>query len=158
MGGEIDDVVEAVDDIVPRVGRIDNPNNVYLSVNESNAAEALAALGYDVKVIERDLGVLGEKRPDFEISGFGRVDEYTPTEISQTTIARGIVDKISSGQTESVIITLPSEVSNFDIYNIAVRVYQNPSVSTTIDTLFFYQNGNLVQFDRSVIDNLLGVR
>lgn len=45
---------------------------------------------------------------------------------------------------------------NVDMYSSAVRVFNNPSASNA-NTLFFLQNGQLRQFDRSVVNNLTGV-
>ena len=50
---------------------------------------------------------------------------------------------------------VPSDFSNFDMYSSAVRVFNNPSASNA-NTLFFLQNGQLRQFDRSVVDSLTG--
>ncbi|WP_322892259.1 MULTISPECIES: hypothetical protein [unclassified Yoonia] len=108
-----------------------------------------------MNIVQRNLGAEGVGRPDFTVDGFGRVDEYTPTNPTQNTVVRGVVDNIAGGQADSVIVSVPSDFSKVDMYSSAVRVFNNPSTRNA-NTLLFLQNGQLRQFDRSVVNNLTG--
>ncbi|MCF2872996.1 hypothetical protein L0664_18175 [Octadecabacter sp. G9-8] len=109
------------DAVFPRVGAVNNPNGVRRSTNEQVAADAPTANGYDVNVLQRDLGV---RRSDLTVDGFGRVDEYTPTNATKNSAVRSMIDKIGGGQADSEIVNVPPIFSNVDMYSSAMRVIQ----------------------------------
>lgn len=116
--------------------------------NELRAGSTFSELGYDVtyKVTASDRGIPGVQTQDLWVNGVGKVDVYTPKNLNQKTILRGIEDK--NKQTTSVFIQ--AEIPTIDMQSIAMRTWGKPSANN-INTLFFQDSkGNVVRFDRPI--------
>ena len=82
---------------------------------ENESADILAANGYDV---EQNPDVPGPKNPDYRISGPGIdgeiYDNYAPTTPRARNIWSGVLTKITTQQTERVVINLGDAATDLD--------------------------------------------
>ncbi|WP_142779262.1 hypothetical protein [Agrobacterium sp. T29] len=121
------------------------------------AVHKLTMLGYDVKILQRDLGGDGIGRiADFEVQGFGRLDVYSPEILKPRSISSAIEKKLGH-QADTVMVQLPKNYSNVDMYSVAVRTLMKPNVPQ--NSLLLFQKGSEVyQFNRSMVLDLIGRR
>ncbi|MFC9968669.1 hypothetical protein [Nocardia ignorata] len=114
-----------------------DPNNIRSLTRENESASILAGNGYQV---EQNPSVPGDKNPDYKIEG-KVFDCYAPSTGNVRNIAGVIDGKVSSGQTERIVLNLSdSTASPEDISN---QLKQWP-VQGLQEVLVIDQSGNVV--------------
>ena len=121
-----------------------NQTNVQYAdgANEVSGANILNNYGYDVEFQQRDLGGPGSiQKADYDVSGLGQVDEYSPITNSNERIADGIVDK--RGQAPNILVQ--KDLSFEDMANVASRVWGKEGIDRII---FTNSAGDIFIFNR----------
>ena len=121
-----------------------NQTNVQYAdgANEVSGANILNDYGYDVEFQQRDLGGPGSiQKADYDVSGLGQVDEYSPITNSNERIADGIVDK--RGQAPNILVQ--KDLSFEDMANVASRVWGKEGIDRII---FTNSAGDIFIFNR----------
>ncbi|MGV3680213.1 MAG: hypothetical protein ACO1PM_10870 [Acidovorax sp.] len=126
-------------------GRISIEDGAAPDSNELFAGKGLAALGYSVrhKITANDKGIPGERTADLYVEGVGDVDVYTPRQMKEGTILRGIEGK--KGQAVSVFIQLDN--SRVDTNSLLARLWGKPNLKS-IESVFIQRVDGSINFIR----------
>jgi len=93
-----------------RISARESPENVRALTRENESAETLARSGFDV---ERNPTVPGDKNPDYLVNG-EIFDNYAPTSSSARNIWTTAEGKVTSGQTNRLILNLDDSKVSLD--------------------------------------------
>lgn len=126
-------------------GKISIEDGAAPDSNEFFAGKGLAALGYSVrhKITANDKGIPDERTADLYVEGVGDVDVYTPRQMKEGTILRGIEGK--KGQAVSVFIQL--DTSRVDTNSLLARLWGKPNLKS-IESVFIQRVDGSIDFIR----------